>query len=59
MSKAIQEAVGFSVMAAVWLVVFIVGVRRRNGWEYVAPFLIVFLLVLVWANLHGYVFKGR
>ena len=59
MSTAIEEAIGLSVMAAVMLVVFIVGLRRRNGWEWVAPWFIPALLILVWFNLHGYVFKGR
>jgi asparagine N-glycosylation enzyme membrane subunit Stt3 len=58
MSKAILEAIVLSVMAAVLVAVAVVGVQRRNGWEYVAPPFVVVLLVLVWFNLKGYVFGG-
>ena len=58
MSKATLEAITFSAMAVVLVVMAIVGFRRRNGWEYVAPPFVVVALVLVWFNLKGYVFGG-
>ncbi len=56
MSTAHGEALTLTGMIVVLLVVFIIGVRRRNPWRFAAPICIAMALTLVYFNLRGYVF---
>jgi hypothetical protein len=58
MSEANQEAAIFIVGTVILIVLFVVGVRRKNPWRTAAPICMVMTLTLVWFNLHGYVFGG-
>ena len=58
MSKAGLEAILVPAVAVAFAVVFVVGIRRRNGWEHSAPVSIAVLLVPVWFNLKCNVFGG-